>query len=320
MPISTNHRFFGGARVIAQRAGTEALLNALKQPVVDFANRVGCTSVGSSGSTPRGITFRLDGRKEDLFAFWVERLADKKRGLAAISFDPDRVSDELRPAYTQLLRELQRMTGETVLNNGTYPSEAVGFVTVSDGLAVIGALDQFVGDAFDRLGARAFAPYDPTQMGGRKKKSSETSLLTWDADGAPPGVDPKVWAQIRLRRGQRKFRQGLLLAYEGRCAATGCSVEAALEAAHVTPYSQDAVYEVTDGVLLRADVHTLFDLHLISVDPETYTVRVAPSLLADYGAWNGRPLRLPADVAQYPCAQRLEAHHSEWRRLARTGR
>ncbi|MCY4745656.1 HNH endonuclease [Pelomonas sp. UHG3] len=253
-----------------------------------------------------------------MFAFWVERLADKKRGLGAISFDPARVSDELRPEFTKLLRDLQRMTGETVLNNGNYPSEAIGFVTVSDGLAVIRALDQFVGDAFDRLGTRAFAPYDPTQRGGRKKKSSETSLLTWDADSAPPGVDPKVWAQIRPRRGQQKFRQRLMRAYDGRCAVTGCSVEAALEAAHVTPYSHDAVYEVTDGVLLRADVHTLFDLHLISVDPATYTVRVALSLLADYGAWNGQPLRLPADGAQYPCAQRLEAHYAEWRRLAVT--
>jgi predicted restriction endonuclease len=56
------------------------------------------------------------------------------------------------------------------------------------------------------------------------------------------------------------FRRQLLLAYEGRCAVTGCDVEVALEAAPIEPYQGPHSNDIANGLLLRADVHPLFDL------------------------------------------------------------
>jgi hypothetical protein len=68
--------------------------------------------------------------------------------------------------------------------------------------------------------------------------------------------------QIRKRRGQSQFRNALLQRYGRRCLVTGCSVVAVLEAAHIDPYRSDINHHPGNGLLLRADIHTLFDLDL----------------------------------------------------------
>lgn len=88
----------------------------------------------------------------------------------------------------------------------------------------------------------------------------------------------RVIAAIVRRRGQRSFREALLKAYSGACAITGCTIPAILEAAHVHPYKGDHTNVVNNGLLLRADVHTLFDLGLIAIEPQTLIVRVSPEL------------------------------------------
>lgn len=76
----------------------------------------------------------------------------------------------------------------------------------------------------------------------------------------------KVLATIVQRQGQSEFRRRLMRNYGGRCCATGESAEAVLEAAHITPYLGAQSHRAANGLLLRADLHTLFDLHLISID------------------------------------------------------
>ncbi len=70
-----------------------------------------------------------------------------------------------------------------------------------------------------------------------------------------------------------------------------------LEAAHITPYSELGTNHVTNGLLLRADLHTLFDYGLIGVDPngsDGRTVVVAERLRAsEYGALHGRRIHDP---------------------------
>jgi hypothetical protein len=77
----------------------------------------------------------------------------------------------------------------------------------------------------------------------------------------------KTLRTIVQRRGQPQFRQKLITAYAGRCAMTGCAVPDILEAAHIKPYMGDHSNHVTNGLLLRADVHTLFDLGLVRIHP-----------------------------------------------------
>ncbi|MCX5962036.1 MAG: HNH endonuclease signature motif containing protein [Cyanobacteria bacterium] len=88
----------------------------------------------------------------------------------------------------------------------------------------------------------------------------------------------KVTTSIVQRQGQSEFRRKLLTLYGGECAITGCDVEPAIEAAHIIPYQGTSTNHPANGLPLRADIHTLFDLHLISIQPDSYEVIIAPEL------------------------------------------
>ena len=132
----------------------------------------------------------------------------------------------------------------------------------------------------------------------------------------PPIVDERVLSSILTRRGQKEFREGLLLAYNGRCAITGCDAEPVLEAAHIIPHAESQSYSISNGLLLRADIHTLFDLFLLSIDPETAEVSLATQLHSAYSEIVGVHLRLP-DVPEYlPDPAALKKHFMNWQRIA----
>ncbi|WP_188449915.1 HNH endonuclease [Sphingomonas psychrolutea] len=78
----------------------------------------------------------------------------------------------------------------------------------------------------------------------------------------------QIERMVTLRQGQRSFRNSLMAAYERRCAITACEIDEVLEAAHISPYMGEHTNHVTNGLLLRADMHTLFDCGLIKVDPD----------------------------------------------------
>ncbi|WP_416268607.1 HNH endonuclease [Burkholderia cepacia] len=114
-----------------------------------------------------------------------------------------------------------------------------------------------------------------------------------------PAFDPatvedgreRVAREIAIRRGQAEFRSQLLRAY-GCCAISGCTVTAVLEAAHIVPYQGPGTNHVANGLLLRADLHTLFDFGLLAVDHATLTIVVAADLNGtEYEAYRGQPLR-----------------------------
>lgn len=116
----------------------------------------------------------------------------------------------------------------------------------------------------------------------------------------------RVLREIVQRRGQQKFRKTLIDAYGGYCAITGCSVTPLLEAAHITSYLGPETNSITNGLLLRADIHTLWDLSLIAVDPKARTIWVSPEITdSTYRDLNGAPLMLPLDLAQWPSVAAL---------------
>lgn len=98
------------------------------------------------------------------------------------------------------------------------------------------------------------------------------------------GIDSrtKVWLQIRQRRGQAAFRKKILDRYGSHCLATGCKILDILEAAHVMPYRGDSDHHPENGLLLRADIHTLFDLNLLGIEPESLEIRLHPSISQEY--------------------------------------
>ena len=115
------------------------------------------------------------------------------------------------------------------------------------------------------------------------------------------------------RRGQPKFRRKLIEAYAGRCAVTGYDSVRALEAAHIKDYVGPDSNHVKNGLLLRADIHTLFDLGDLAINPETYEVVISDQLFGTkYQSLAGEILSLPEDTSKHPSSEALE---DKWSRF-----
>jgi putative restriction endonuclease len=122
----------------------------------------------------------------------------------------------------------------------------------------------------------------------------------------------RIRRAIAVRRGQPRFRRELLKAYGGRCALSNCDVTETLEAAHILPYRGQHTNHVQNGLLLRADLHTLFDLRLIGIETETWTVLIHPRLgTTHYGHLEGQKVQLPADRVAWPSEEALREHRRE---------
>lgn len=135
----------------------------------------------------------------------------------------------------------------------------------------------------------------------------------------PPGDDydarRRVFRQIVTRRGQAAFRRKLMIAYSAECAITGCTAEGVLEAAHLRPYRGPQSNTVTNGLLLRSDIHTLLDLNGIAIHPSRRTVHVSKSLVrTEYADLSGRRLREPTMQEWRPAEEALATVWETFRR------
>jgi putative restriction endonuclease len=95
-------------------------------------------------------------------------------------------------------------------------------------------------------------------------------------------ADPRF---VQQRLGQATFRIAVLDAYGRACAVTGEHSLPAIEAAHIRSYADEGPHEIRNGLLLRADLHRLFDTGYVTVTPEL-CLEVSPRLREDYR--NGR--------------------------------
>lgn len=127
-------------------------------------------------------------------------------------------------------------------------------------------------------------------------------------------TDARRWVlrAIASRQGQPKFRNKLLKAYGSACAITGCTIEPLLDAAHIRRFKGPQTDHSTNGLLLRTDIHTLFDLQLIAIDTSTMTVVVSPELKGtEYGDLAGTELRQPEDAKKRPNTEALQLHRED---------
>lgn len=119
----------------------------------------------------------------------------------------------------------------------------------------------------------------------------------------------KTLSAIVRRQGQPAFRRKLIQAYSGKCAATSCDIKEILEAAHIHPYKGPLTNHISNGLLLRADIHTLFDLGMLAVNEQDYSILIAPGILnTSYGVLKGQPLNLPSDPSSHPNKEALREH------------
>jgi putative restriction endonuclease len=89
----------------------------------------------------------------------------------------------------------------------------------------------------------------------------------------------------RARLGQGAFRVLVTEAYERRCAITGERTLPVLEAAHIKPYAESGPHVISNGLLLRSDLHILFDDGYLTV---TEDLKVEVSKRIEEEFHNGR--------------------------------
>ena len=141
----------------------------------------------------------------------------------------------------------------------------------------------------------------------RSQQEAEGAFAPSDLEDARK----RILATIVRRQGQPAFRRQLLQLYTGKCAISGCNVAAALDAAHIVPYKGPDTNHPANGLLLRTDLHTLFDLGLVAIDTETMSVLIAPSLAGTcYQQYSGKRLFLPSDPLSHPNREALDQHRA----------
>lgn len=120
---------------------------------------------------------------------------------------------------------------------------------------------------------------------------------------------------IRPRLGQGAFRIVVTDAYQRRCAVTGERTLPALDAAHIRPYAEGGQHSVANGLLLRRDIHCLFDLGYVTVTPD-HVFEVSPRIRKefengrDYYAMHGKRLAVPTQVDLRPDSTALDWHNN----------
>ena len=130
----------------------------------------------------------------------------------------------------------------------------------------------------------------------------------FDCTSLQDGRDRK-WRQAVQRQGQPQFREALLLAYQQRCANSGCTCVDVLEAAHIVPHGGRETNHITNGLLLRADLHTLFDLDKIAIQEDTFEILIADTLRGtEYEGLQSKKIRLLKELSQNPDRKALLAH------------
>jgi putative restriction endonuclease len=124
---------------------------------------------------------------------------------------------------------------------------------------------------------------------------------------------------VRPRLGQGTFRVIVTDVYERRCTITGERTLPVLEAAHIKPYTSGGPHQPENGLLLRSDLHTLFDQGYITVDAELLKVVVSGRIREefengrDYYQLNGRAIRLPREASSLPSREYLAFHNDLFR-------
>jgi putative restriction endonuclease len=118
---------------------------------------------------------------------------------------------------------------------------------------------------------------------------------------------------IRPRLGQGAFRVSVTSIYQHRCVVTGERTLPILDAAHIRPYEEGGEHDVTNGLLLRTDIHRLFDKGYVTISQDG-RFEVGQRLKADfengrhYYAMHGQPLAPPRDSNSKPSRAAVDWH------------
>jgi putative restriction endonuclease len=165
--------------------------------------------------------------------------------------------------------------------------------------------------------------YDTSDHAGRslwQQVSERLYALRVKVDNAGPALSAAAESRfgsptvVLPRLGQGSFRVLITEAYTRRCVVTLERTLPVLEAAHIRPYAKGGTHELSNGLLLRSDLHTLFDRGYLGIDPKECRVIVSSRIREefengkDYYSLDGRLITPPADEMAVPAFENLLYH------------
>lgn len=132
----------------------------------------------------------------------------------------------------------------------------------------------------------------------------------------PPLIPEYLWSRmfgeaklVAPRLGQTSFKAVISSNYDYRCAITGDKVRPVLEAAHILPVAAGGTHRPDNGLLLRSDIHTLYDRGYVAVDPKL-RLMVSPRLRDEFG--NGDALYARAGIEVAAPSRRQDRPNKEF--------
>jgi putative restriction endonuclease len=139
--------------------------------------------------------------------------------------------------------------------------------------------------------------------------TSSPSIVTEERFGTPVLITPRL--------GQGTFRLEVTDAYNRRCAVSGEKVLPVLQAAHIRPYAEGGAHRTDNGLLLRSDLHTLFDRGYITISSD-YRLEVSRRIKEDYEngreyyAFHGNLISLPQRTQDHPSNENIHWHNDHY--------
>jgi hypothetical protein len=223
-------------------------------------------------------------------------------------FSTQKFIDQLGTSFPKTWARLKRKYGRGGKGGGNYTANT-RVAQILNSLSKDGLLHKIekYQDAPPDWGSPVIRYWTRADITSRSSKGATLGKNSYEATstvsipaGAPAETKRSLQA-IAIRRGQPAFRKLLMYAYGGACAVTGCTEIAALEAVHIYPFSKKGRYAAANGLLLRADLHTLFDAGLWAIEPNTRQIRISREITdKNYQRLNGRRIRGPRDVKFSP--------------------
>jgi len=218
----------------------------------------------------------------------------------------------------------ERLNTIRVQNNirGSGELKQIGCILLSD--AVFFSKDMWIHQPTDwgRQNMR-YKGYDLTEGEGLRvwRECQERHVLLGSKISLDPIMDQpsQRYGKPTLvvpRLGQGTFRVAVTEAYARACAVTQEHSLPALEAAHIKPFAVDGPHTVANGLLLRSDLHRLFDRGYVTVTTD-YKLEVSKQLKEhfqngrSYYPLHGRDIVVPRSISQRPDPVLLRWHNDE---------
>jgi putative restriction endonuclease len=218
-------------------------------------------------------------------------------------------------SFKQMRARIERLRGDTRIARGSSGDYEIGCLMLSE--PVFLAQENWVrppadwpenavqGKSYDLSTGEGARVWDECRFQGSARGHAADRPEITPRYGEPVLVRPRL--------GQGTFRLAVTGAYGRACAITQEHSLPVLEAAHIKPYSENGAHEIPNGLLLRSDIHRLFDMGYVSVSPDCQ-FHVSEKLRADfengrsYYPLDGKPIQQPRSQSDHPDPELLAWH------------